>query len=619
MNHSSTRPRITLELGSPIFTYAPADIIHSQIEQFLAFVAKAAGPFTDQREYAMQAMDRIAGCEFEPTRGIHYAIAVADYCLFDEMRPDQFSKTHLKADYAWTDLAAIYGRFFRYSSWFPEAVVEAVKTRSDAALVHLAIGYPQHVLNVNDETGALGMLTPELAYWANGSRIRPPLGVCRQQLFASLLRCGINPFAGCQMPHTRPCPRSGPRPRYLRKYRKLAALSAHAAPGDLARFQSRATQHWEALLGESELCPNKRVLLFNSGTAANESVIAAMAEVSCGAQFTHPFWYFENRASIVRLFQTRSASDPGQACIVFLNLEPATLHSYLIDQAVAQPHNVIRDFAAKARTQAPTRHWLVVDVTLDPLFSVTDVLSTTLPDNMCVIKTVSATKHQRGARNYFFGVAAILNERRDDGALRLLIAQKRALLGGMLSDWHHLHFPRPGRTWLHEKRQRVAALNRSLLAVIPAESKWQLLPCGYSAFLIPPMDMQHALNDHLGHLRRQTTGPVFGRIRRRIKRKLSAALVGDHHDARFPDIETGNSFGLSVSRILVEDAATDTNEGASGYSVRISPGYDTSQDSLQAYVGEMFERFRQAMHDLLLQSPHNPQLYELSIVMSKHT
>ncbi len=603
-----------LEPGDAILTHAPADIVHARIEQFLSFVAEAAGPFRDQRHYAAQAQEVVAGRAMGTERKIQYAIAVADYCLFDEMRPDSFSKARLRADYAWTDLGAPYQRFYMYNCWFPDDVVEAVKTHGEAELTHLAIGFPQHILHRYNGVGQVGMLTPEFAYWANSPRLRPPLGVCRQQLFAALLRCGINPFAGCKVSNTARRMRSEKRPFYLRKYRKLARLSARATMDDLERFEARTAQHWGALMGEAEHGVGESALLFNSGTAANESVIAAVAEASLGPQYTHPFWYFENQLSIERLFPQHTASEPSRAHIVFLNLEPVTLHNRFAGKTWVQPQTVIQDFVKRAQAHVSTRHVLVVDVTLDPVFSVTDILQERLPENVCVIKTASATKHQRSGRNYFFGAVTVLNESPEGASLQALIVQKRSLLGGELSPWHRLHCPRPSAAWLREKRRRVAALNRSLIDVIPAGSGWRFLPFSYSSFLLPPVAMQQALKDHLGCLREGTDAPTFNRLIWRIGRTLGASLVDGHHDTGFPGIETGNSFGLSMSRILLEEADTDTDEDMGRFGVRISPGYATDQAALQAYVREMFERFRKAIHDLL--SSQRLRLYELALAMS---
>ena len=77
---------------------------------------------------------------------------------------------------------------------------------------------------------------------------------------------------------------------------------------------------------------------------------------------------------------------------------------------------------------------------------------------------------------------------------------------------------------------------------------------------------------------------------------MASALTADGHYSRYPDIECGNSFGLSETRILYGGGLLEKDDVILGMGcVRISPGFDTDQRRLCAYVEEMFGRFRIAM------------------------
>ena len=593
----------------PIFLPAASSATHAAVMDFLEFVHKAAGPYAQQRVWANEAIEKVARGEVPLAREIDYAIAVADATLFDEMRPENYGRDACEAA-GWCDNAATYQRFFSDRYGFPEVVTEAIERRFATQTTRPVLGCPVHLEHLYNGLGQLGLLTPEVAYWVNAPLLLPPVGMARQTLFASLLRCGINPFAR-SVSHT-DCQRiEGRPPRYIRKYAKIANLSARADEFDAMGFEQRTAGHWGKLLREGKSGQGK-TLLFNSGVAANEAVVAAVAEAVDGPSYMHPFWYFENVKSVDRLFVGRQTTEPHPASVVFINLEPVTFHRW--GEATQSPEETICDFVAKSHKAPSVSYVLVIDVTVNPLFSVRQVVGGAIPDNLCLVKTVSASKHQHGGRNGFFGVVHVDHDLLPPSTLLGRIACKRKVVGGEPSMRHQLNFPRPSAAWLQKKQQRIVAMNRSLCQCIPADSEWRLVPFTLHAYLLPPADILEEYSDLLDAICNLLDNERFQRLSKSLSYTLMSSLLGEDHYLRHPDIEIGNSFGLSTSRVYCDVSFLNSGEEQVRISgVRISPGFATDEAALQTYFCEMFTRFQQAMDEAVTKLRRRLTLCEMLI------
>ena len=590
-----------LKRESPLFNFASKTQKHTAVANFLTFVAQASGPYAQQQKWAQQAVQAIASGTIDTAREIDYAIATADATLFDEMRPEHIGDEAPPA--GWTDRAAFYRRFFIYHAWFPEAVTQAIAKQCKTKIKLIMVGYPEHIESLYDGVGHIGMLTPEFAYWCNGPKIMPPIGVARQDLFASLLACGINPFE-----NTAPCDKqqliADRPPRYIQKYWRLAHLTTRVNPRNLADFETCTTQHWANLLTEGAPT-NGKTVLFNSGSAANESVIAGLAEHQNSTAYTHPYWYFENTFSIKRLFTDHQTETHDQASVVFLNLEPVTFD--LWEKPSASPEQVICDLSQNAQRKPQEQHVLVVDVTLNPLFSVTQTLGGSIPENLCVIKTISASKYQKGGRNYFFGIAHLLNPCPFGITVMNSLTKHRKRVGGVLGMRHHLHFPRPSRQWLQQTCQRLTSINQSLSNGFPENSEWHFAPYTQYAFLLPPQRLLKKLREEFLAISQCVDVKNLKRICNKLQGILRRPLIGKDVYKPYSSIEPGNSFGLSTSRVfwdmtcLSVSAIKQHKQNDMVIGLRLSPGTDPNATAmLQDFLRDACTRFEESIEDALL-------------------
>jgi len=167
-------------------------------------------------------------------------------------------------------------------------------------------------------------------------------------------------------------------------------------------------------------------------------------------------------------------------------------------------------------------------------------------------------------------------------------------------------------------RQRIAGLNRSLARCIPTDSEWRFVPFSLHACLLPPASILSEFNAHLNALRDLLDAGRFRRLRERLHYTLLTALITEEHYERFPGIEAGTSFGLHTSRVYFDAACLNWDEGNERIiGVRLAPGFDADEAALQAYVREMFARFRQRMDEVLTMLRRRRTLGELLLAPSR--
>jgi hypothetical protein len=194
-----------------------------------------------------------------------------------------------------------------------------------------------------------------------------------------------------------------------RRMARLEILVRHAGNAEAAaHFETNHVRHYERILAVEGTRPH--VLLTRSGISANEVAIDAVAKLAGkGAPaYMHRGWYYENERSILTHFSRRHFLENATCC--FVNLLPCYPERFMrmdtgksIDEPqYFTPMQVIQLFLEKADWQRNKQHYLVIDKTSDLLFALP---ASAVPANVTLIETASLTKHQRGARNYFYGLA----------------------------------------------------------------------------------------------------------------------------------------------------------------------------------------------------------------------
>jgi len=151
----------------------------------------------DPHDYLRTQEDVVRAGRISANSAIRVAIASFDYYLSDEIRRSQGEPP------PYSDAASVYFRSEVYKQTYPTGVVRAIAEEIGYAPEDIVIAHPQRLATVAVNTGTTGLLTPNLAYWVNaqGSRLEkpePPWGIPRQELFRSLLTCGVCPLDACR-------------------------------------------------------------------------------------------------------------------------------------------------------------------------------------------------------------------------------------------------------------------------------------------------------------------------------------------------------------------------------------------------------------------------------------
>jgi hypothetical protein len=577
----------------PLLSAATPDGRIDAARRFLESIRRIGVRFTGQEELLALAWSRIDRGDIEGDHAILLAIAVADHAVFDEMRPS-FDET-----YAWSDEAAPYQRFFAYESFIPDAVARVLAERHPDYR-HVLIGVPAHVQALAEHSTGAGMLTPDLAYWADSPKPLPPCSVPRQVFYASLLCCGVDPLAG--RGGAERSPRSDPWPRHVKKSARLVAWLARRRP-DAGGILKRTAQHWGTLMAEEAVDEARPAILMSSGSAANESVILSLSRLTGGSAFVDPGFYFENFRSITdRRFTGRIATRIGLGETFFLCLEPITFCHPLDEGARSESIlPLVDEILQLARSAPDRRHHLVIDVTAAPAMRLRAMIATPLPANVVLYKTCSITKHQDGSRNYSCGAVTISTA---DETLRMCLeADLREAckeVGGEVGPIHALNIPRTTRRSIEEKRARIAFLNHAVARGLDQSSGGRIVAYTYHSFLLPSREV-------IKRLASETLALVLAgglRSRRDFER-----IAGPHlHErnralaAQLQEIEYGNSFALPRSRLISQNCpALDVCPGfrVSVCVFRLCPGYEADEQRLIAEARLAIETLEESFAQLV--------------------
>ncbi|MDA7534621.1 hypothetical protein N8613_01690 [Verrucomicrobia bacterium] len=574
------------------------------IIKFVESIRQLAGPYEIQLKTVCEQSKNIYSRNVSLEYARRLSIALFEYAVLDEIRPDNYNKELIKRNYSWADNASIYHRFYAYNGVIPQSIFEILRASTDSLNSYI-IGSIQHIAQNYRGIGLIGRLTSEIGYLLNTNHIpQPPICVHRSTLFTLSLKSGSNPLAG-YVTTIRKKLKSEKEPRYMRRNRSLIKLR-HLSTKGILGLRDRSISCWENLLYESIENETKRAtLLFSSGTSANETVIHFVASKIKKHAYMHPYWYFENENSLKNCLHLQQEKINDQTRVAFINLEPATTHSYQPDEELVSPVSVIKEIFDSARKKPELTFWLIVDVTMDPLFQTTETVGGQLPSNLLLIKTISVTKHQFGCRNYFFGVTTLIgsSELVQDGYKNLL--SMRSKFGGCPQEGHYMSFPRQSRQRIQKIQKTIKLHSFNLTEWMPSKLSWKIVNNTYLAFLIPPLQPINEIAELLLQQKRELGTEDFKKkfqFLETIHHQLNNSLIQRDHYRRFPNIELGNSFGLSTTRVLYDQGNTIFNHKRVGMgTIRIAPGFDTNESELKEYFIEMVEQFAICMRSIASQ------------------
>lgn len=298
--------------------------------------------------------------EFETEHAIGIAIACYDYYFADNIQADHDYFAYLP------DKANEYFRAAAYHQNHPYPVAEGLgQFSSQPPRSFVAFGTPAHIRAevYKFGIGTYGKLTPDLGFLISAAPgPMPPISVPRQMLFASLLRCGVNPLYS----------------RDLRSFHKndIFVLPRRDQDNrgasqwvcrdevDIGNRYRRCAAYWGRVLDRRDTTPVP-ALLFSSGTAANEAAMQAIAMKDAPLTYIHPYWYHENMTTPYRIFPVTEHITKARA--LFVNLEPVSYFHF--EGSVISAESAIEQFLKNARRNPEVSYYLVLDVTVNPAYA----------------------------------------------------------------------------------------------------------------------------------------------------------------------------------------------------------------------------------------------------------
>ncbi len=502
------------------------------------------------------------------------AISCFDYCVSEEIRVyagDSMPK--------FTDPAAVYYRSDVYKQRFPVALVGVLTESLGYSPTDIIIGSQDQILSHPEANGTVGWLTPDLMYLVNKrlgdlEKPQPPCGVPRQELFRSLLLCGLNPMDGMDnSTESQKININQIETEYKRIYRLRSELGNIATSEILDNMVIDKIQIWDDIFNYQTNEGYKSVLS-SSGTAANEAVIATIAQLSDKPAYIHPYWYYENLPSALKSFRTITEK-LNDARIVLINLEPTNYFSFQDNPET--PEKIISNFINAASLNTDEKYYLIIDATVNPLFEIPELAEKSLA-NLHIIKTVSATKHQNGGRNYFFGVIGC-----NDNAVLEQISMQQARVGGDIYRSQIIHFPTPEIGLLNKRRFAIKKINHEVAYL--SNTTWAVNPHSFHSFIMPSDNLISSIAKDIAACGDEDKSNKKMKIYNEVILDMvkRVTLRYDHEG-----IEFGDSFGLPQTRV-------NTQGGPNEYKgvnltlklPRICPGYESRTEVIQHFTSEL--------------------------------
>lgn len=579
----------SLVFTPPVFDFAPRE---RQIAAAIGFTEKvsALSEKVTQADFLVGVVKQLKDSNIASEQALKLAVCAFDYCLADEIRRRNGRLPSL------TDDASIYYRFYTSRSWYSAEVIDRLSRHVAIPIQDLVIGTPNQIFHPSFPVGEKGMLTPELAFWINSREYsndsQPVSNLPRQELFKSLMRCGVNPLAFVEVGEINK--NNEPESVYRKMLRRKSIIYVNAGVDRAHDWETQTKSHWKKILDREQKDPgvHSEIFLFNCGFSANESVIYALSRLAHGNVFRHPFWYFENNQSISELFLGQMTSTISDAEAAFINLEP-TNYSFLENQEVPTPPlDAIKTFIERAKQHSSKRFYLVIDATVDPAFSLEDLIDGSIPSNLAFIKTVSITKHQGGGRNYFYGAASVIN----GAEVSKEIEKYREELGGKLFEQQSVFFPRTSIEKIRSRKQRVSMLNKHIAHKNDNGETWQIIPYTFHSFLYPPRKFIDAVVKYCQELPYNERTTRMTVVNKRVADLLTEVVT----NLNIPTIEHGDSFGLPETRI--DRVGGEACIGGVRFWLkipRICPGYEANTDELKLLAGELIAVFGNKEENLL--------------------
>lgn len=476
-----------------------------------------------------------------------------DKYFLDEIRVYEGNLPH------WNDEASVYYRSDAYkSSYYKKlANILGIPIVNDdfvliANLKYLDFYYKDRV--VYQLTKKVGLVVIH----SKAEVVDPVCGVERTYLITRLLQSGIN-FYNPEIPLNT---------KQLKNFSSRKNIS-----------NRRAENNWENIC-KAVKGFESNVVLFNSGSMANEVAMYAIKGLGYHKAYMHPYWYYENINTAKTIFELTPKVE--KASVFLLNLEPTNYISFF--DTPVDTINVLR-MILKLAIKNPNRSYiLVIDCTVNPGFKIK------IPNNVVLVKSVSTTKHQDGLRKYFSGICLInAHDKNTCQNFSKQLNRYRIKTGSVPEKATLQNFPIQTKLKLLRKVKLSEELNYKIaLLCNKGKDSWYLTPYTFHAFFYPPKKEVLEFLNRIDLLSQEDLNSAINDFNFKINKVISNYVLG----LNSPNFEYGDSFGLNITRINVQG---DTALLPSGKKFRmkiprICFNYKTSEEEARLVVQDLINR-----------------------------
>lgn len=418
--------------------------------------------------------------------------------------------------------------------------------------------------------------------------------------------------------------------------RRKTGVWLNATQEKIGQFYSRHIERFKRVLAD-RLHPvhgEAEVILTRSGVSANETVIRTIAHQSGTSREDRPSlyimngFYYENIVDIDRDFNI--AKDPNQARVFLINQEPSDpFVSLPYPQPYTQARDIlIKNIIARAKQDTDNQYYIMYDKTHNLLQQTFTELDN-IPANLTIAETGSLTKHQRGGRNYFFGVISAWGNQEFKKKLHESLSETR----GNLTPLGVIHLPRLTKEEIEKRNAEFAAKTQVIAEEverkqaekgIPEKFRWKFRPQTYFGWFIPPT--KALIEEMKNSATKQEQAAIKRDLREHFGYYFETELGFDPSltdqalevtGSNTPTILTGDSFGLNSTMItsFMMDLSkqyfklfqNQIDPVFKEYGVlRISPGKNTSEEELKRYIDKLMDSLDLKMKWFM--QLHNPSL-----------
>ncbi len=372
--------------------------------------------------------------------------------------------------------------------------------------------------------------------------------------------------------------------KQLLRIKRTQNMSDEQRQAYLLQLEEKHQNHYRRLLADpsSEFLPS--TLLTRSGVSSNGVALMATnkifqdqgADVVC---FTLDGWYYENEPPET----WEKSQDLNKANVLLVDSEPNGPSMKLTAEEYARHRDTcVNTFVQRALADPNHTYVLITDKT-SRLLDHDYLPKSNLPANLVIYETASLTKHQRGAKNNYFGVVSSWNNPLNPSEMSEL---RTAAMGELTAD-SIINLPRLRASEIRDGISHNFQLSKIIEQVfeqaqvhIPEESRWRWQSYNYFGFILPPSQLISDFNENPSNISSYLDGSkLMGVINYFFTAEPEASKT----------FEKGDSFGLNNTRFIpfgvpLEKSDRNLKQSERCIVYRVSFGRKTSEENMLVFA-----------------------------------